>query len=200
MVVQPRMTERKFRRMRSRSTRTLLAAAAALTLIAIPAAQASAHEFNASTAGTIEGKQLGSQKFKVNAGNFECTKATAKGTVVKGSQKNIRETVKYTGCTFFGASMTATPAEYEFNAEGTVSLLNTVTLEVPIAGCQLTVAPASAIKSVAYKNLAGGLLESKLTLTGVPYTTTGGICGTGGALEANGALQAGLASGTLEWK
>ena len=188
--------------MRSRSTRTLLALAATLALIAVPAAQASAHEFKASAAGTIEGKQVGSQLFKVAAGNFECTKATLKGSVLNGSQKTILETVKYGGCSFFGSSLTVTPAEYEFNAEGTVSLLNKVTMEDKTGACHFTVGPASAIKSVAYKNLTGGLLESHLTLKGVPYTTSGGICGptTGGNLEAGGELEAGLASGTIEWK
>lgn len=186
--------------MRSRSTRTLLALAATLALIAVPAAQASAHEFKASAAGTIEGKQSGNQVFKDNAGNFTCTKAALTGSVLKGSQKTIRETVKYSGCSFFGSGLTVTPAEYEFNAEGTVSLLNKVTMEDQVGGCHLTVGPASSIKSVVYKDLAGGLLESDLTLSGVPYTSTGGFCGTSGSLELNGRLEAGLASGTLEWK
>lgn len=187
--------------MRFKFTKAVVALVTVVALSAVGVAQASAHEFNATVEGTLEGKALNSMVFrKSTSGTWTCTKAAISGKVVKGSQKTVKETVKYSGCTYFGFLMTVSPAEYEFSAEGTVSLLNKFTMEIPILGCHMTLEPATGLKSVSYKNLTGGKLESKLALEGLKYTGTGGECGTGGTITATGNLESTLPSGTLEWK
>jgi hypothetical protein len=175
----------------------------AFVLGALAAGSASAHEFVASKAGTTKGKQLTVQKFQTSSGIFECKKETSEGTVVAGSQKIAIETFKYTECAAFGFGVNVSETEFEFNAEGTVAIKKLVTMEVPLAACEVTIPTTgnSALKSATYKNLTGGKVEVKSLLKSMTYGTTGGSCGEPGKNgEYNGNAEVELAGGTLEWK
>ena len=189
--------------MKSKFTKSVVALLAVFALTAVGVAQASAHEFNASVEGTLEGKASSVQEFLFSSGGTKslCKTAAISGKVVKGSQKTVKETVKYGECNYFGFSMKVTPAEYEFSAEGTVSVLKKVTFEMPLLGCAVTLEPGTGLNSVSYKNLSAGKLESKLVLTGLKFTGSGGSCGTGPSTgSAVGNLESTLPSGTIEWK
>lgn len=175
---------------------------AALAFVALAVGSASAHEFVASKAGTTKDKQLNVQKFKTNAGVFECKKETSEGSVTSGSQKVTIEKIKYTECTAFGFGVNASEAEFEFSAEGTVTIKKLVTLEVPLAECNVTLPTAgnSNLKTVTYKNNAGKV-EVKSLYKSMTYGATGGVCGEPGTNgEYNGNSEVELVGGTLEWK
>jgi hypothetical protein len=187
----------------SRITGTVFVTALALVLAVLGAPSASAHEFVASKAGTITGKHLNAQKFKTNAGVFECKKQTTEGSVAAGSQKALIVKVQFRECAYFGFGMEASVAEFELSAEGTVTIKKLVTLTVPLAECEITFPTAgnSNLKAATYKNLTGGKLEIKALLEKMSYGATGGVCGEPGANGAfSGNSEVELPSGTLEWK
>ncbi len=176
---------------------------ATLVLIALAPASALAHEFVASKAGTVKGKQVNVQKFETSGGILECKKDASEGSVVAGSQKTIVLKIQFLECTEFGFGVFASIAEMAFNAEGTATIMNLVEFEVPLAECEITLPTTSNsnLKVVMYKNLAGGKLEIKSVLKPLNYGTTGGTCGASGkngAYAGNNEVE--LPGGTLEWK
>ncbi len=175
----------------------------ALTLGGLAIGSASAHEFVASKTGTTKGKQTTVQKFETSAGVFECKKDTTEGSVTEGSQKTTIVKVQFKECAAFGFGVNASVAEFEFSAEGTVTIKKLITMELPLAECQITFPTTgnSGLKTVTYKNLTGGKLELKSLLKGMTYNSTGGTCGESGTNGAfNGSSEVELPSGTLEWK
>ena len=173
-----------------------------LALLALAAGSASAHEFVASKAGTTKDKQLNVQKFKTSGGLFECKKESSEGSVTAGSQKVTIEKVKYTECTAFGFAVVVSEAEFEFNAEGTVTFKKLVKMELPLAECEVTLPTIgnANLKTVTYKNNAGKV-EIKSLYKNMTYGATGGSCGEPGANgEYSGNSEVELVGGTLEWK
>jgi hypothetical protein len=184
--------------------RVRIIAGVLLSLLAVAVPQsATAHEFVASKAGAVTGKQVNVQKFETNAGVFECKKASSEGSVTAGSQKTAIVKVQFSECAAFGFVVIASVAEFEFDAEGTATIKKLVTMEVPLGECELTlpVAGNSKLKTVTYKNLTGGKLEIKSALKSMTYGATGGLCGEPGTNGMyNGSSEVVLAGGTVEWK
>jgi hypothetical protein len=166
------------------------------------AASASAHEFIASKTGTTKATNTNTQVFTTPTGRVECTKLTATGKVAALKSKTEASTVKYSGCTAFGLAATITTAKYLFSAEGSVKVTNTITINVPAGSCSVKVGPTgnSALKTIKYVNKSGKI-EVQAGVSGITFTTTGGLCGSGGktATYKGNALNA-LTGGTLEWK
>jgi hypothetical protein len=177
---------------------------AALAVSSVSTVAASAHEFVASKAGTVKDKQVNNHKFRTNAGTVECGSEASEGTAVAGSQKTNKEKVKYAECAAFGFEATISEAEYEFSAEEWVSVLNKVTIEVPLAGCKVTIGTTKnkELKKVPYKNSAPAkTIEAKALVKGITYTSSGGLCGTSGENgEYSGSSKLELVGGTIEWK
>jgi len=176
---------------------------AGLALVLLTSGSASAHEFVASKTGTITGKQKTFQKFETSSGIFECKKDTAEGSVTKGTQKTAIVDVQFLECAAFGFGVNASVAEFEFNAEGTATIKKLVTMEVPLAACEITLPTTgnSNLKTVTYKNLAEGKLEIKSLFKGMTYGSTGGSCGEPGMNGGfNGSSEVALPEGTVEWK
>jgi hypothetical protein len=196
--------------MKSKFTKAVVALLAVFALSAVGVAQASAHEFNASVAGTLESKQSSAQVFRYYYGLFECrTGTTGTAKVIKGSQKTIKETVQYGGCAFGGGYLLkVSPAEWEFNAEGTITLLKPFTFTLAKhptnSECTITFEPAkngSEEHFALYKNLAGGKLATEYGTENVNSTGSGGECGEGTTrATVFGHLESSLPSGTLTWK
>jgi hypothetical protein len=199
-----------------------------LALVAVFAmsavASASAHEFVASKTGSLAGKALNVHKFKTNAGTVECTTATPKGSVAALKTETQEVEVEYSGCTFtvFGtkkATVTPNP-KYLFSANEWVSVLNPSTtpivIEVEGTGCNIKVSGSSTsnheLKEVKYvtkevereiegKKVKVKDLEVKSKVSGITYTTTNGLCGSGGTngtYEGNEEVE--LVGGSIEWK
>jgi hypothetical protein len=177
-----------------------LVAAVALSLASV--ASASAHEFIASKTGTTKATGTNTQVFTTPSGKVECTKLTATGKVAALKSKTEASTVKYSGCTAFGLAATISTAKYLFSAEGSVKVSNTITISIPSASCSVKVGPTgnSALKTISYVNKSGKI-EVQASVSGITFTTTGGLCGSSGktATYKGNALNA-LTGGTLEWK
>lgn len=144
------------------------AIASALAMSVAGAASASAAEFNGPK-GSLEAKALATQTFKTAAGNVECEKLSATGTVEGGKKPTQNATVTYETCKAFGHTATVSPAHYEFNANGSVKIITeaiTVTVKVEgVTKCTVTV-PTQTIEDepssqegVEFENLAGGNLK-----------------------------------------
>lgn len=183
---------------------TGLTVLAALAFGVVGVTSASAHEFVASKAGTVNGSQVHNHKFKTNGGTVECMNETSEGTAVAGSQKTNTEKVKYSECTAFGFGAIISEAELQFSAEEWVSVLKKITIEVPLGGCKVTIPSTKnkELKKVTYKNSEPvKTIEAKALVKGITYTSSGGLCGTSGENgEYAGNSKLELAGGTIEWK
>jgi hypothetical protein len=173
-------------------TRTRISGLAAMAVLALGifgAAPASAHEFIAKPVkGKVEGVQKGGHVFNLNAGKITCTKVTSTGEVMAEISKVTKENMKYSGCLAFGFEAKVSEVKFEFNAEGTVKLENTVTIEVAEAGCHVTLAPAGneKLSTITYANKGTTEIEVSAAAKNIHYEASGGMCGQEGAKETNG--------------
>ncbi|MHB1570059.1 MAG: hypothetical protein ACYCU0_06230 [Solirubrobacteraceae bacterium] len=177
--------------MRARLT-SVAAVAAAMSMGFVGVASASAAEFESNNpGGKIKGHATSTQVFKAEAGGgaVECKTAETGGTAV-GKSATQEVSVKYESCTAFGEPATVSLAEYTFNVgsapvgtepvDGTAAVKNTITISVPLAGCEITVGKAGneALKTVEFTNSGEKLIE-KTNVSGITDKVTGGIgfCG-----------------------
>ena len=179
-----------------------VALVAVFALSAVAAANASAAVFKASGTGTLSGKALNNQVFNTGIGNVTCTTAASSGTVVAPLEKETQEVaVKYSGCTAFGfVGVEISEAKYLFNANGSVNVVNTITIKVPAAGCSVTVSPQTGLKTITYVN-SSGKIEEKTNVSGIKSKGSGGVCGgesTTGTYTGNNLIE--LVGGTIEVK
>jgi hypothetical protein len=148
---------------------------------AVAAAGASAASFEANQTGTLSGHGTTPQVFTTGAGEIRCTTATASGNVEALSSETLKVTIGYSGCTAFGSvPATVSSAEYLLHANGLEDVLNTITFSVPFAGCSITVGPQTGRGTVSYSS-SGGRLIATSGISGVTYTTSGGLCGSSGS-------------------
>jgi hypothetical protein len=180
-----------------------LAALSICALSGVASASAFAHEFTASKAGTTTGSS-GEQVFSDSAGLLECASSTSTGKVKAGAQKALVETVTYSKCQAFGEHFTASPAEFEYSAEGSVKLLKAMTWEFATGKCHLTITTAGneKLETAKYSNFGSGI-DMSLRIKGIHYESSGGTCGAPGpytnmTLTAEASL--GLEGGTLQFK
>ncbi|MFI4977605.1 MAG: hypothetical protein ACHQC8_02840 [Solirubrobacterales bacterium] len=171
---------------RIRITGVVILAALAFGVVGV--ASASAHEFIAKPVkGKVEGVQRANHVFTTNAGKVSCTKVSSSGEVMEEISKVTKETVKYSGCLAFGFEAKVSEVKFEFNAEGTVKLENTITIEVPEAGCHVTIPPTGNEKlgTISYANKGATELEVTAAAKNIHYEASGGPCGAK-AKETNG--------------
>lgn len=187
----------------------VLSLVAAFAFSAVAVAAASAHEFEATKTGPATDVQTSTQVFKdePKAVAVECKKLKSTETIESLKTKTQKAKVKYEECTAFGFPASISEAAYNFNAEGSVTIENTITIEVPLAGCKVTVGPTgnSALKTITYENKTGGKLEVKSNVSKIVSKVTGGggLCGKEGELKEGtytGNALVTPASGELKWK
>ena len=174
----------------------------AVCVTSITAATAGAHEFKSTEMGTLTSKVLQTQKFHTAAGNVECTALhLTSGTAALLSETQTA-TVAYTGCKAFGLAANVSPAQYEFNANGTVKLLGTVTITA--TECTVTVPSAknTSLSTIVYKN-SGKSIVLEPTVKNITSSGVGKACTyaeeSAGTYSGNSIV--GLTgAGTLEWK
>jgi hypothetical protein len=156
--------------------------AAVVAVFAIFAAPSMAFkEFVAKNTGQVKGRG-GSQVFVTNAGTFVCQSTTSEGHVTELKSPQIKATVHYVGCKFLNELAKVSPAEYNFNISGTVSVSNTIT--VVVVGCTVTVEPTANqnLSKVEYANVSGQQkeVEGHQEVENITYKTSGGLCGASG--------------------
>lgn len=178
--------------------RALLLGLSILMLLTVPAAVASAHEFKASKTGSLTGSTTTEAAFTVAAGKFICKETNMSGTLGTLTAKQLVEKYTYGGCQFAGVKATVSEAEYEWSAEGTLTVLNKIVLTGH--ECTITIEPSSnkGLKAVKYTNELG---QVKITpeVTGITYLAKG-LCTGGSAGTLTGPLSTSLAGGSIEWK
>jgi hypothetical protein len=186
---------------------------ALLALSALAAASASAHEFIASKKGTATDVGTNTQVFKdePKAVAVECKKTESTEKITSTKTKTQKASVKYTECTAFGFPATISEAKYLFNAEGSVKVENTITVEVPGAGCKVVVGKTgnSKLKTITYENKESGSGHGKVAVKASVSKITsevkggGGLCGKEGKLKEGsytGAALVTLPEGEVSWK
>jgi hypothetical protein len=174
--------------------RQLSALLAASALCAIGAGNASAAEFTFSATGTLEGRALEHQVFTTNGGEVACTGATATAPLNNTVFTEIHSTWTYTNCKAFSiATVHISPATLTLTADGTVHLVNPITITPTIFGvsvCTVTIS-AQTWTGIAYSNVGATNITVTPTVNGITYITTGGACGVSGS---NGTY-----NGASEW-
>ncbi|HKO37476.1 MAG TPA: hypothetical protein VJU14_03820 [Solirubrobacterales bacterium] len=137
--------------------------------------------FTYSATGSLTGKATATQTFTINGGQIKCTVAETSGTIVTlPPLKEQHLTTNYKGCTAFGfATVHVSSATYKLTASGAMDLTNSVTVTVTAAGCDVTFGPQT-LKPISFTN-NGGRLSMIPNVTGITYTTTGGLCGSSGS-------------------
>jgi hypothetical protein len=138
-----------------------VALVAVFAFSAMAAAGASAHVFETSAAklkllASADGPQL----FITLAGHLVCNKLLGNGVVEAVSTETQKVTVLYEDCTVSALGLTTKPdepieAEYEFNANGTVKILQDITILASFVGvkCTILVLPSGALSTIKYDNI-----------------------------------------------
>jgi hypothetical protein len=173
-----------------------------LSCVAVQAS-ASAHEFVFSKAGEHRDKNLKEVEWVFAAGDLSCEKESSHGTASSGKLEAFEEIETFEACIFLGEDAELSKPKVRFRATGEVSIESLLEVKVPGLGCDIKIEPAhnSTLKTVNYKNLEGGKLEVKSSVTGITYTSSGGACGSSGTTgEYKGASELELVGGTIEWK
>jgi hypothetical protein len=142
--------------------------------------------------------------FTAAFGNVECGGLQlAEGAVTLLSSKSLLVAIKYEKCTFFGGAATYHPFRYLINADGTVSLENTVFILVPAFGCTITLPSAGnqSLKGIKFDNKTNGVLLLLWQISGITSSGVGAGCAY--EAESNGAfvntMQISRGSGVLRW-
>jgi hypothetical protein len=158
----------------------------------------------------------GPQKFQPFPGGtvVSCKHARFHGTITLKEAASQTAAGTYTGCEAFGVKVTVSPAEYQFNANGTVSVINkTITIEAA-AKCKIEVKPAGNenLHQITYlvdPNSSETRLLAHVNVLGITsfVTNLGGgevLCGAAGEHKETGTYT-GLvlawvdAAGALKW-
>jgi hypothetical protein len=177
---------------------------AVLALCGAYAANASAHEFVASKVGAFAGKELSSQRFSTGAGAYECSKETISGTTTALRSSTLKVSVQYKGCSYFGSSLEVSPARYELNANGTVKLLEQMTMIGSYGLFEFFFPAQGPLSTVTYadKALEGSRNGIELTSAIAKIESGGeGVFGyemeKGGSLTGKSLLE--MSGGSIEW-
>jgi len=139
-----------------------------------------------------KGKMVASsaQLIKTAAGNIECKKASAalEFTALNFTVLEVPK-LEYSECTGLGTAAHVTPAALEFDANGAMQLVKTMTIEPEGAGCSFVFERATG-EAVSYSITKSGLLVLDLDISNLPYSGTGGVCGGSGKAKYSGVLEA----------
>jgi hypothetical protein len=164
--------------------------AAAMCVLGVGAASASASEFE-STGGATRGVSVSKlEEFHVYPMNVVCNKAETKGSVAAGKSTTFTDEVKYSACTSFSGllKMTVSPGHFEYNASGTVAITEPITITSNVLKCHYEI-PAQAgfskesvffddVTSFSNKKFPNGQLKLQVesAVQGMHYTAHGWPC------------------------
>jgi hypothetical protein len=144
------------------------------------ASAASASVFT-STGGPIEGMATTTQVFTFSGLSFECNIEQSTGTATALSMSELLLEERFSQCkaVIGGGKVNAevSLAKVGLTASQTLDVLNTVTFNVPVFGCHVMIPPQGPLSTVTLS----GWPVAVSSLSGITYTTTGGICGASGS-------------------
>ena len=165
-------------------------------------ASAGAHLFLASTTGKLTVKLLTNPTFTNPTGTVQCLAARfTDGEVKTLKALFLTSTIEFEKCTAFGLAAKVDLVKVKSTAEGSVSLLKTITATA--IGCTVTY-PSSKnqnLWTVKFKN-TNKQIEKVATVSKITSFGTGGTCNY--AEESNGKFTGnalvGLLGGTIDWQ
>jgi len=190
----------------------VLLGAAMLVLGAAAASSAFAVEFHSdsSTGNTVITNTTTtgtSHKIDTAGNNVTCTTASFSGTMAGNTASAIALEATYSGCTFFGVSVSLSMGNcrYEFKANGEAAIIDKpgkdcsaqpITYKALfLSSCHVTIGEQSGLKSVAYDG--GTTDKGTITITpaisGITYTATGSLCSKTG-MQSDGNYTSGTTS------
>jgi hypothetical protein len=173
---------------------TLLALAAAYT------ADASAHEFIVSKIGVGKMISTTTQVLTTSAGRIECKRATAalEYIVLRFEVLDVPK-LEYAECSALGTRAKVSAGAYEFdaNAASTVTFGKTLTIEPEALGCSFVFGAKGHSYGSVSSSSHSGKIAFALALS-LPYTASGGVCGSSGTGEYAGTLEVDEEEGTIE--
>jgi hypothetical protein len=196
----------------------LAACLATVGVLGVGAASASASEFESSTGGgATKGLSVSKQEeFKVYPMSVICTKGVTKGPAaghlaIGVKSETLTDVVTYSACLTFGTlKVTVTKGEWEYNANGMISLLAPITITPSLLKCHYEIPPQSVFtKSLVtfedgtyWGNTKMPLGQLKLyiysSLQGMEYTAHGWPCvgPTGSTIEGKEEIKEAEESGS----
>jgi hypothetical protein len=179
------------------SVRKLWALVALLIAVtgALGAASAAAAEFTHSELGPITGVGITTQVFETGAAAVKCAKAEASGVAGSFASADEHFTLGYSACKAFGGLVNAevSATTYTVTANGIVHIKKRTSIRIPGAGCEITI-PEQSVGSVSFDNGTG--LTDTYSLTGITYTSSGGLCGSSGTSGTyTGSIETKMAGG-----
>jgi hypothetical protein len=156
---------------------------------ALPAS-ASAQGFKITKIGKGKMVSGSAQVFDMGAGDIECKKASA-ALEFTALEFVVLEVPKlaYSECSGLGGAVHVTTASFEFDANGSMQLEKTLTIEPEGAGCSFVFERATG-EAISYSITKSGLLVLDLDISNLPYSGTGGVCGGSGKAKYAGVLEA----------
>ncbi len=179
---------------------TALLATFAIVALNAASVSASGHEFYASKTGKTKSKSTNAQIFKTGSGTLECKEVTGTGEMKEGKSTAHKEVFTYSGCYAFGGDVTISPAHFEFNANGPVTLEKRMIITVGDDECEILVEPQT-VEHANYENKSGGKVEAEAVALKIHSVGAGNGCG-GNNTEGSydGSVLGELEGGTIEWK
>lgn len=166
------------------------------------ATSAMAHSFSATAMSSVKASADATNVFTTAAGKVECTKLSVTSGSTVLNALTLTATVQYTGCTAFGLSATISPAQYEFNADGTATILKEITIKATLCEVKVPTAGNSGLKTIAYKQNGASAVLVEPNVTGITSSGTGTACKYAsenkGTYTGNSHVTA--ASGNVTWK
>lgn len=154
---------------------------ALVAVLALSAANASAANYTSTVSGALSATATGTQVWGLTGGKAECIGLSATANVVAGVQTSQEATVHYSGCQAFFSNVHISPATFDYTANGTVHLTNTITITVTnvFGECTVTITP-QAMSGVTYSNTGTGGINLTRHITGIIFHEAGGYpCGSG---------------------
>jgi hypothetical protein len=178
--------------MKAKYVKAAMGLAAAVGVLGVCTAPALAAEFE-STGGASRGVGVSkAEEFKVYPMTVVCPKTETKGTVPAGKFESFADEIKYTSCTTFSGllKVAVSPAHFEYNANGTVTLLEPITITPSVFRCHYEIPAQSGFskESLFYSDVAAfssntkkypnGQLKIQIesVLQGIHYTAHGWPC------------------------
>jgi hypothetical protein len=187
--------------------RITVVAFAVLCLCMAATANASAHEFHASSLGAILGLSTNTQLFTTPGGTVDCAHAVTTGTVTQLLGKHQLVNVAYLNCTAGGGLATAhvSTAHYLLSADGLAAILLTIKILVLktflTPHCTITVGPQN-LGTVKFDSNGTDILQLS-EVHSIKSVSTGEPCGGTNEETTNGTYTGSnlvkLDGGSLGW-
>lgn len=162
----------------------LLSTVIAFAIIVAPASAKKEEvpkEFEASKSGKTLDEGVGIIQFKFKPYTIKCTEAPSTGEVTEGKFTSFVDKVRLSGCSYGRkAEARVTPIEFEFNSNGTFSIVNEVKFTLVASKCTILVEEQevgeeeSRKKNVTYAD-KGSKLEIKTKIHLKEHGEEGGI-------------------------